>query len=230
MKKLLVTIGLAAVAAGAFAQGTVNPANSTTTKINTNAPANNIGTTPGVGNTSGAAQGFYYEVLTAPSTVTTVDSSLQGLLSGPWSDTSMQLTNTAVVGRLTGLSGAAGVVQNWPQSSRQTYIIVGWSSNEGSTWASVSAKLAGAVFSGGKWGGGLLLPGGYLGATTIQSGTSGTSTGAGALSLFGSTSSATGSPISTTTDLFLVDIVPEPTSFALMGLGAAAMLIFRRRK
>jgi len=28
---------------------------------------------------------------------------------------------------------------------------------------------------------------------------------------------------------FSIGIVPEPTSFALLGLGAAAMLIFRRR-
>jgi hypothetical protein len=232
MKKLLITLGLAAVAAGAFAQGTVNPANTAGTLFHTNAPVNNAGVIPGVGNTGPALGGFYYEVLTAPSSVTTVDSSLQGLLSGPWSDTGLRLTNTtfATGGHVSGPSGTAGVVANWP-NARQSYIIVGWSATEGATtWTGISAQLAGATFSGGKWTGGLLVPGGFVGATTIQAAVSGTPAGIGTFSLFGAGTNVNGSPIVTPTDLFLVDAVPEPTSFALVGLGAAALMIFRRRK
>jgi hypothetical protein len=234
MKKLLITLGLATVATAALAQGTVNPGNTSASQngFRTNAPAgNNLGVAAGVGFTAPVLNGFYYEVLTAPSTTTTVDSSLQGLLAGPWSDTLMRPTNTAFAtgGRMGGPGGSSGVVANWP-STRQSFIVVGWSAIEGTSWAQVSAELAGATFSGGKWTGGTLVPGGFIGATTIEAGVSGLSTGAGVFSLFGSASGATGTPVTTQSDLFLVDTVPEPSSFALAGLGAAALMIFRRRK
>jgi hypothetical protein len=46
---------------------------------------------------------------------------------------------------------------------------------------------------------------------------------------FGTGGTAQGTPITTPTDLFVVNI-PEPTTMALAGLGAAALVIFRRRK
>src|SRR5437016_3558767 len=97
MKTLLFALGFATFAVGAFAQGTVSPANGLTTLMRTNSNSpNGYSIPPGNNVTPPTLGGFYYEVLTAPSTVTTVDASLQGLLSGPWSDTGLQLTNTSL--------------------------------------------------------------------------------------------------------------------------------------
>jgi len=225
MKKLAVTLSLLAVAAGAFAQGSVSMNNTTTTLFRTNSV--------GAGGTAGSAVSsaggpFIYAVLTAPSTVTTVDASLQALLSSPWSDTGLQGANTGLAGRE---SSASTTANNWAIGQTNSFIVVGWSSNEGASWAAVSGKLTGAQFSGGVWSGGGLVNGGFLGATTVSFSQSGGVTTAGTIpapALFGTGASAQGNPITTSTDLFVV--APEPTSFALIGFGAAAMMIFRRRK
>jgi len=235
MKKIAVTLCLTAIASAALAQGTVNPANTAGTTFRTNA----IATGGTSGNTAAAAGGFLYEVLTAPSSVTTVDSSLQGLLSGPWSDTALKATNTTFAsgGRMNGPSGSGGTVANWAGGAGQSFIIVGWSSNLGSTWAAVSAELAGAQLTaaGGSFmwtGGSFTVPVGqnaFLGASTIQAANSGAPDGTGAFSLFGAAGGTQGTPITTPTSLFMVN-VPEPTSMAIVGLGLAAGMVLRRRK
>jgi len=234
MKKIAVTLCLTAIASAAFAQGTVNFANTSGTTFRTNA----IATGGTSGNTAAAAGGFIYEVLTAPSSVTTVDASLQGLLSAPWSDTGLKGTNSllATGGRASGPSGSGGIVQNWAGGAGQSFIVVGWSSNLGSTWAAVSAELAGAQLqaAGGSfmWTGGNFTPfvgNAFLGASTIQAANSGAPDGTGAFTLFGASGGAQGTPITTPTSLFVVN-VPEPTSMALAGLGLAAGFILRRRK
>jgi len=232
MKKLAATLCLSALAVAAFAQGTVNPANTAGTQFRTNSTAFG-GTT---GNTAVTLGGFYYEVLTAPSSVTTVDSSLQGLLLAPWSDTGLLATNTSFAsgGRMSGRAGSSGQVNNWAGGAGQSFIVVGWSANEGTSWAQVSAALAGAHFnSAGYWDqGALLVNGGFIGATTIQAGNSGAPDGTGAFSLFGAAAGAQGTPVTTPTTLWVVNTapVPEPTSMALAGLGLGALMIFRRRK
>jgi hypothetical protein len=144
----------------------------------------------------------------------------------------MRLTNStfATGGRISGPSGTSGQVQNWPASSFQSFIVVGWSANEGATWAEVASKLAGATLSGGAWSGGSLVQGGFLGASTIQVAATGAPDGTGAFGLFGTVASAQGTPITTPTTLFVVAPIPEPASMALIGLGVGALVIFRRRK
>jgi len=61
MKKLAVTLCLSAIAVGAFAQGTVNFLNGTTTLTRTNGTGIGLG----AGNTTPGA-GFYYAIFTAP--------------------------------------------------------------------------------------------------------------------------------------------------------------------
>jgi hypothetical protein len=225
MKKLAVTLSLLAIAAGAFAQGTVGPGNTGTTRFQTNSTA--IG--GGVGNANAANGPFFYEVLTAPSTVTTVDASLQALVQAGslWSDTGLRPTNTAIAGAMAGPTA----VSHWDIGVSQSYIIVGWSANLGSSWGQVATELNGATLSGGLWSGGTLGSSGFLGATAVgwrQAGGVIGSTTIPTASLFGTVDDAQGTTIKTPTSLFV--IAPEPTSFALAGLGAAALMVLRRRK
>ena len=147
MKKLVATLLLNISATALLAQGTINFANSPTTQIQTNT----LGIGGAQGNTAPTLNGFRYEVLTAPSTVTSVDSSLQGLLSAPWSDTGVSGTNTTLAtgGRLNG--GNFRVANNWAPSVMQSYIVVGWSANLGTTWTQLAAQLTGATFNSGDW-------------------------------------------------------------------------------
>jgi hypothetical protein len=227
MKKLAVTLSLLAIAAGAFAQGTVNPGNTGTTRFQTNS----TGIGGGVGNAVAATgPGFYYEVLTAPSTVTTVDASLQGLIQSgtQWMDTGLRATNTAIAGAMAGATG----VNNWGIGVSQSYIIVGWSGSLGTSWATVAGELNGASLVNNVWGGPNFTATGFLGATAIGWRQAGGVIGATTIptaSIFGTVDDAQGTTIKTPTSMYFVN-VPEPTSFALAGLGAAALMIFRRRK
>jgi len=235
MKKLAVTLSVLAVAAGAFAQGSISVNNTTTTQFRTNA----VGS-PSQGGTAGLAlsatgPGYFYEVLTAPSTVTSVDASLQALLTSTWSDTGMHPVNGALAGRM---SSATTAVSSCGVGVAQSYIIVGWSGNLGSTWGQVSAELNGATLSGGVWSGGNFLAtagDAFLGATVVgwrQAGGVVGSTTIPTPLIFATVDDAQGTTIKTTTDLFVVGVTPtpEPTSMALAGLGLAAGLILRRRK
>jgi len=233
MKKLAAIIGASALATGAFAQGLVTFANTSGTVFHTNS----IGLGGTAGNTAGGAANvgtFDYEVLTAPSTTTTVDASLQGLLAGGWSDTGILGQNTAFASG--GRMGASGTLSasNWVAGAQQTFIVIGWSANIGN-FATLEADLRGASLvaasGGGFYWSGIsnAAPSEFIGATTIQSAVSGGGAQSlPAFALFGSVS-AQGTPVTTTTELYAV-AVPEPTTFALMGLAASSLLIFRRRK
>src|SRR5437879_4159796 len=99
MKKLGAILGLWGLAAtGGFAQGFVNFANALGFLVSTNGTG--VGGT--VGATAGSAGSFYYGLFVASSTVATIDSSLQGLLSPTWTFTGNYATNTANHGRFFG--------------------------------------------------------------------------------------------------------------------------------
>src|SRR5262245_17252091 len=107
MKKIAATLCLMGAAGLAFGQGSILMNSTTGSRFQTNA----LGVVGGTsGNTATAAQGFYYEVLTAPSTVNTVDLSLQALLSAPWSDTGLTGTNGSPAGLMTSSRTTAN---NW---------------------------------------------------------------------------------------------------------------------
>jgi hypothetical protein len=225
----LVALGIfLAVATSAPAQnGTIFLANTPTTTFHTNTVAFGGASGDTIGTTIGS---YFYEVLTAPSTVTAVDSSLQNLLSGTWSDTGVSGTNTILAGRMNGAPISAAL--NWNEAVQQAFIVVGWSANEGTSWSQVSSKLLGAALvphNGSYfWTGGGLTPGGFLGATIVGSAIAGpANVGPGVLLFQNSPSVGTPVPVAGTTELYLV-VVPEPAAIALAGLGAA-LLILRKK-
>ena len=119
-------------------------------------------------------------------------------------------TNLAVAGRLTG--GATAQVAGWNPGTARAVLVRGWSADIGHDWN--PAWLTGITGAG---------PNTVFGTSAIApSMTAGGFDGTGnvpAPVLFSSTGIPTG-----------FTLVPEPTTMALAGLGAAALLIFRRRK
>jgi hypothetical protein len=228
MKTLIITLGLVAASAmEAWSQGYVTLSDaSAATIFYTLGPG-------GVTNATGTtASSFYYDVLINASTVTTIDSSLQGLTAAGWSDSGITGVNGSGplgAGRITPVNTSSSV---WAPGVQQSFVVVGWSATLGSTWSQVEAQLVGArlLGSGGNsfWEGPSWVFGeGYLGYTTIGSAIAG-STSATAAALFASTSTAqVPVPVSTATELY--PIVPEPGALSLAGLGVAALLIFRQK-
>src|SRR5713101_707297 len=118
MKKTLTLLILLAAATAAFAQGTVSFQNTPTTRFQTNNFA--IGGS-GSGDIVAAPASFYFELLTAPSTVSTVDANLQQLLTATWSDTGLEATNNIVPGHIFG--GDPVVANFWLPGTTNSFII-----------------------------------------------------------------------------------------------------------
>jgi len=200
MKKLAAVLCLSALTTGAFAQGLVNFINTATTQ--SSATVNGV-----QGATSGAPGAYYYALLIANAGTTDPKAfTFSGLYA----------TNLAAAGRFTG--GNNKSVTGWDAGTSKSYEVAIWSASLGTsfnpTWLTLAANDP-------AWGNS-----GVFGLSGIATGISG---GAGSpaspsYNLFGgATGIASGfnaTPVG----------VPEPTSMALAGLGAAALLIFRRRK
>jgi hypothetical protein len=120
-------------------------------------------------------------------------------------------TNQAVAGRF--LGGANIQVSGWAPGTARDFKVAGWSSDLGSAFN--SAWLTAAPTSGS------------FGISSLGTGQAGGFNGTGTLPNLNIFGGATG--IQNGFNLVTVG-VPEPTSMALAGLGAAALLIFRRRK
>ena len=232
MKKLTLTIVCAlAATSSAFAQGTVNwlgitPAAMTAQTNTTQASPlfggglTGIGAIGAAGGNASLGTGFYYELLyntafsgsqvAAPTTLAQLAS---------WQDTGLTATNSNTAGRLVAVNPSAGAQVPWSPGTTNNIMLVGWSANLGSSWLSVSNKLAnGDVFS---------TPYAFFGES-VTGYISPFSDIPGA-PVFGTAPGVEGLPISSlNTQLYL--IVPEPSTIALAGLGGLSLLLFRRRK
>jgi len=202
MKKLAAILCLSALTTGAFAQGLVTFLNSGTT-------LSSAQLTPGgpAAATSGAAGSYFYALLLAPAGTT--DPKAFSFPAG-----GLYATNISAAGRFNG--GANLTAAGWAAGASMSYEIAICSASLGHNFQAgwLQNQFPGAP------------NGSVFGLSAIATGISG---GAGspaspAYNLFGG---ATG--ISTGFTATPVG-VPEPTSMALAGLGAAALLIFRRRK
>lgn len=201
MKKLLASLALICVAGYAFGQGQVNFVNTTATSVSTN-----NGT---VGLTSTVVPSYYYGLFWAPSGTTDTNAFV---FSGAYG------TNQSVAGRFSGGAGsaAAPAISGQAIGSTVAVLVRGWSADLGRDWTAVNTwftdanRTVGGLY--GQSGIGTVVLGG--GATPIPT-------------PFGTLANQiqTGFTLS-----YVPAVIPEPSSFALAGLGLAALMIFRRRK
>jgi len=229
MKKLILTSACVLAATGmAFAQGEVewNAITPTYFTADTNTTALSYLSTAGaplpasktVGLTVASAGAFYYELLYTASG-TAAPTSLAAL--DTWSDSGLEAVNNAgSAGKTTTINGT--VETQVPFTATSSVMLVGWSSNLGTTWAAASALLNNAASLAALEQVGTVLFG-QSGVGTITPASNGTSPGA---VLFGP-SPEINSPL---TQLDVVSTVPEPTTIALGAMGAASLLALRRKK
>ena len=239
MKKLaLTTLVACALAGSAFAQGTVSLyANQTAAGNNNIAYVNTSGATVGVPVGASTTVGTYGALNVAiysasVGTAAPFTSTAASLLPAAW------VESTTVLHAITTAPGwTAKTTFTLPNASADgsggpiDVLVVGWT---GAFTSWNTAFAAGAVTGLSLFG----WTGDALNATLING--TGTQT-AGSLDWQQSTANSAapaGTPVGLTigangfSGLLLTSLapVPEPTSFALCGLGAAALLIFRRRK
>ena len=210
MKQLLALIALLGSTTITFAQGQVIFANSaaTSTLIYTNDGVSS-------GRVSGAGN-YYFALYVAPSTVTTIDTPL--LLDDPdWAFTGVYATNVAVAGRIFGWKVADmfgnyyAEIDGYPAGTLVSLAVVGWSANIGVT-----------IYDLANFWHGYSLPAGLLlvGQSDIASIYLGNGADMVNYSIFGNGAGQVHG--------LTLYAVPEPSAFALTGLGAAALLFFRR--
>jgi hypothetical protein len=241
MKKLTLTIVCAVATTGAaFAQGNVNWSAisfaSVTMQTNSTqiSPLFGGGSIAGgaVGNTVGYASlgtGYYYELLYNTSfsgSQVPVPTTLGQLAT--WWDTGLEASNSTTTSRLSPMNGALGVQVPWSPGTTDNIVLVGWSSNMGSSWASVSNILQNWETDDVNYNSGEC----FFGTTKLTGYTTTVATSVSVgVTIIGNSAQTTGLPIgnSTLSQLYLLP-APEPATCALLGLGGLSMLLFRRRK
>jgi len=216
MKKTLILIAaLVGVVASSYGQGEVFYNNTATasTKIWTNStPSTGQNTVGGGLMAANSVQAFTFALFVAPSTV----SSVSGLVwNDPnWTFSTDYATNT-ILGRLAASApladGGVAMPNGFAVGSTASLLVIGWNTSiGGSTLSSFETAYgdgAAGLLYGASGVGSILLGNGSTPPNSTVFGT-----GVGQL---------TG---------FTLAPIPEPTVFAISGLSAAAMLIFRRRK
>ena len=218
MKKILALSAiLAATASGVFAQGTITFNNTTATYVTTN-----NGT---VGNIASGNSGniIDFTVLVAPMTSFGVPTSITNPTNSVWLSTGLSFTNSGTAaGRVLGYSSVT-VPSNWAAGSTNSYIIVAWSANLGSSWATVSQEaITGNWTTAGLFG--------YSAVGFNQAGGSVNGNSVPSPNLCGTSATTQGTPVGGfALSAVAPSVTPEPSTIALAGMGIASLLAFRRR-
>lgn len=216
MKKLLLTTCLAAAISAAYGQGTIALNNGALSKISlaqttdgTNVTAGTVAVMP---TTANLEFGLFFGI--GESTSLTLLTSQFGVNSssavGIIANSSDKISAMPTVG-IPGTN--PGETDVWMQ-------VRAWSASFGTDWAAAQAAFN-ARQSGVFWG-----------VSTLHNITGSGGTGLGATAGPGIPiwQGATGTSLTLLNAFTALNFVPEPGTFTLAGLGAAAMLIFRRRK
>jgi len=205
MKKYLSILAVAAVAAcatSAFAQGTVvfNNGTGLVNKWTDNANSTLVGVPKG----GGFVQLFWAPTGTAYTPWTTSLSGAQFYAANPGWVLSTPPTGFTTPGAGK-FSGGTFTLQPLGAGGTIDYVVVGWTGS--------AANFDAAITGGGMVGVSSKFTSGTGNPTSVPAGT--------ATALSGTFGGMTLAPVTQ---------VPEPTTLALAGLGAAALVIFRRRK
>jgi hypothetical protein len=248
MKKLvLTTLAITGLSLAAFAQGTVSWTGvagtfigstnggtySSFSAVNGSTGVGSTGNTLGNNTANDTAlgyNGYYYELLVSSSAGSAPTTFSQ---FSAWSDANLQATNgPGSNGRIiqTGTGGAGNVANNtqatannWPASTTESVILVGWSANLGTTWATALANAQNQSFLAG------LSSYAYWGVSSL--GSLASASGNPGVTVFGT---GVGQINNAATPAVLqplgVTAVPEPTTIALAAIGGASLLLFRRKK
>jgi len=205
MKKLLTLVALVGATTVSFAQGTVNFANTSGTLISAG----------GVAMPVFATSPFNFAIFLAPSSTTGVQGQTPSLTDPAFQVVGGTTVNTTGAGRIASKNGLdVGTAGGFGPGSTVDFIVRGWSANAGATWAEALAF----------WNNGNPSSSMYIGSSTI-----GNDLVLGGGALFVPTTFGVGVNQVAGFNMPLV-AVPEPTSMVLAGLGAASLLLFRRRK
>jgi hypothetical protein len=219
MKKLLTIAALAGATSLSFGQGYVAFNNSSSTRFSTNSGIGQAFVTA----TAKPVGSYYFALFAAPSTQNTISTAVDPTLNG-WTYVAIA-QNTAQAGRLDGnnfdtTGGNFNAVQTpgFAGGTTADFAIVGWSSSIGTSWSQAQVWWSNGTHAGSSAVAGSFGIAPLVGQDVIIANSGGPyngffGTGAGQIAGWG-----------------LTYYVPEPSSFALAGIGAAVMLIFRRRK
>jgi hypothetical protein len=211
MKKILSILALAASVTLGYSQGTVVfNVTSLHYAVSTNASSIPGGT---IGQTSTTANSYYYALLTSTYGGAAPTAGLNG-----WSFSGAYATNDSAAGYTGSIIGGSISVASWAPGATEYVEVIGWSANEGSTWAQILAEA-----QSGNW-----AADGFYGVSSVGFVTSGglvvSGQGVPAAPIFSPNGVSTG------WDLNYVTPVPEPTTVALIGLGGLGLAMIRRRK
>jgi hypothetical protein len=209
----LVASLLASESAG-FSQGYVLFSNDTSSRVSTN-------TFPGgplLGVLAAAPPGsYYYELLVAPTTQTTINGSLTG-----WTDTGVTGTNTSLAGRMAGPTSSDSLlgvqIPGYGPATTANFAVLGWSSSAGTNFSQALAVWNNGSPNGQPWVTGPFL----MGLSTVASNVQLAPAGGPYNNVWGA------SAVGLIQGMVLYPTTPEPSSLALVGLGALVFL--RRRK
>jgi hypothetical protein len=151
----------------------------------------------------------------------TVSATLANVLTGGWILTGAMGTNVLAAGGIGGGSGITKTTTGDPVGFTNQFVVVGWSSNLGTDWATIANGLQNSD--------GLHIsfnPGGYIGISSVGTGMGFDSDlGDPPEIIFGSFAG----PISTGFTLFSTSPIPEPATISLVVLGGLSLLALRLR-
>jgi hypothetical protein len=241
MKKLLTIAAFLAAATLSYGQGTVSftAGGTAATRVSTNSAVG--GATTGLTGRNDQSYSYYYALFVADSTITSAGTigasgALDPTRTAGWSlatwaagNASGQVggvygTNVNAGGRLNGNPTTDNVsINGRAAGSSVSFVVVGWSSQvAGQNWANAQTYID-YVLDNGNNGNGPTT--GWIGASAVATSVTLAAPPSPSPNIFGTSAGQIAG-----FNLLMNAPVPEPSSFALAGLGAAVMLIFRRRK